>query len=570
MVSFRNFSFDINYTYNGITSNRTINNTTPPSTPFQQASFPGNWNPAIIDSRLSYDALNEFLPRNADGFIYIPAKTKVQTYFGLPTNGWGIHYETYLREPNGTDKAIITINSLSSNASIDIKCVKLISNSNNGTTDIYAGNENTIRDWVTGNETGWIPVNMRSNFTSLPVTTGGSNLGGPPIAPYAYPFSNPRPPGQVNVPTSSASRISFFNKYPVAAVNGTETNWYTGNGITTWSTNSSTRFGNQGNTTQENPNNSNSLPSLLSAQTTPADPSLNNSLANAVYASNNASDMREPFLVTGNYTCPADLGLVPTNKRWRRLRMQMQPSAEGSLIPDWAMLDVISFGNSTSSTNPLTRLSPVNLNGRFYLPGNASITPRTVGLRALAKVLENSNAGTIQDPMNPASSNSTDATRFRGNTINATTIANAIGNMTWSASSTWGNRRSNKNFPADQYILPSEIMEIAGVADAVSQTDYNNSSSHFKWNEGRASALIPAVTTCSNFFTIYAYAQAGQLQNKAQPESASNPFIIDSEALTKTLVEVEIITPASSNGTTTTPATYKVKKLYTQPIPMGE
>ncbi|MEI8285117.1 MAG: hypothetical protein WCG52_09010, partial [bacterium] len=553
MVSFRNFSFEINYTYNGTTSNKTINNTTTPSTPFQQALFEAAWNPAIIDSRLSYDALNEFLPRNTDGFIYIPAKTKVQTYFALPTAGWGIHYQTTL-------DGAITINSLSSNASIDIKCVKLISNSNNGANNIYAGNENTIRDWVTGNETGWIPVNMRSNFTSLPVTTGISNLGSPPIAPYAYPFSNPRPPGQVNVPTSSASRISFFNKYPVAAVNGTETNWYTGNGSTTWSTNSSTRFGNQGNTTQENPNNSNSLPSLLSAQTTPADPSLNNSLANAVYASNNASDMREPFLVTGNYTCPADLGLVPTNKRWRRLRMQMQPSAEGSLTPDWAMLDVISFGNSTSSTNPLTRLSPVNLNGRFYLPGNASITPRTVGLRALAKVLENSSADKIQDPMNPANSPSTDATRFWGNntTVNATMVVDNIRNMSWSTSSTWGNRRSNKTVPTDQYILPSEIMEIAGVANEVDQTNYNNSASHFKWNEGRASALIPAVTTRSSFFTIYAYAQAGKEIN--------GTFVPDSEALTKTLVEVEIATTANA----TTQAQYKVKKLYTQPIPMGE
>ena len=84
------------------------------------------------------------------------------------------------------------------------------------------------------------------------------------------------------------------------------------------------------------------------------------------------------------------------------------------------------------------------------------------------------------------------------------------------------------------------------------------------------SAFFPGLTTCSNFFTIYAYAQAGQLQNKTQPESSSNPFIVDSEALTKTLVEVEIITPASSNGTTTTPAEYKVKKLYTQPILIGD
>ena len=151
--------------------------------------------------------------------------------------------------------------------------------------------------------------------------------------------------------------------------------------------------------------------------------------------------------------------------------------------------------------------------------------------------------------------------------------------MTWSANSTWDTRRNALRFPVDQYILPSEIMEIAGVADAVSQTEYNittngtstsNSTSHFKWNEGRASALIPAVTTRSSFFTIYAYAQAGQLQNKTQPESANNPFIIDSEALSKTLVEVEIATTATSNGTTTTPAQYKVKKLYTQPILIGD
>ena len=69
------------------------------------------------------------------------------------------------------------------------------------------------------------------------------------------------------------------------------------------------------------------------------------------------------------------------------------------------------------------------------------------------------------------------------------------------------------------------------------------------------SAFFPGLTTCSNFFTIYAYAQA--------LDKTGN---IDSEALTKTLVEVEITTPA----TETDPAEYKVKKLYTQPIPLGQ
>ena len=91
-------------------------------------------------------------------------------------------------------------------------------------------------------------------------------------------------------------------------------------------------------------------------------------------------------------------------------------------------------------------------------------------------------------------------------------------------------------------------MEIAGVADAVDQTNYTNSSSHFKWNEGRASALIPAVSTRSSFFTIYAYAQA--------LDKTGN---IDSEALTKTMVEVQY-----NSGN------YTVKKLYTQPIPLGQ
>ena len=94
------------------------------------------------------------------------------------------------------------------------------------------------------------------------------------------------------------------------------------------------------------------------------------------------------------------------------------------------------------------------------------------------------------------------------------------------------------------------------VADTVDgQKGGNIGSSHFKWNEGRSSALIPAVTTRSSFFTIYAYAQA--------LDQSGN---IGSESLTKTLVEVEVETPA----TATTPAAYKVKKLYTQNIPLGQ
>jgi len=167
----------------------------------------------------------------------------------------------------------------------------------------------------------------------------------------------------------------------------------------------------------------------------------------------------------------------------------------------------------------------------------------------------------------------------------ATLLSNNIQARVWSTQNgTWGGNatrwRESRQWPANQIVLPGEVTEISGVADYAQRSQYhfldfnengiqlNNYS--IKENEGRLSAFFPGLTTCSNFFTICAYAQAGQLQNKNQPESASNPFIIDSETLTKTLVEVEIVTAATSNGTTTTPAQYKVKKLYTQPIPMGD
>jgi hypothetical protein len=196
----------------------------------------------------------------------------------------------------------------------------------------------------------------------------------------------------------------------------------------------------------------------------------------------------------------------------------------------------------------------------FHLPGNATIAPRTIGVKALAQVLSHSGNSSIQDPVNsistPITLTSNETKRFKGNattSANITTIANAIGNMTWSANSTWGNATTGKRWKINgaainNYILPSEIMEIAGVADAFSQGNYTNSSSHLKWNEGRASALIPAVTTRSSCFMVYAYAQA--------LDKTGN---IDSEALTKTMVEVQY-----------NAGNYTVKKLYTQPIPLGQ
>jgi hypothetical protein len=146
----------------------------------------------------------------------------------------------------------------------------------------------------------------------------------------------------------------------------------------------------------------------------------------------------------------------------------------------------------------------------------------------------------------------------------SSTVAGNIGNLTWSTgnfsagSATWGkgnstndpgSRRKTKNLPVSQFVLPSEVTEIRGVSDVVPLDNYTGNSTNIKANEGRLSSLFPGATTQSRFFTIYAFAQA--LDKLGQ---------IDGEAVTKTLVEVEEQTPV------TTPPTYKVKKLYTQPI----
>jgi hypothetical protein len=231
-------------------------------------------------------------------------------------------------------------------------------------------------------------------------------------------------------------------------------------------------------------------------------------------------------------------------------------------IPDWAMLDVISFGSNVTAV-PLP--APVNLNGRFHVPSGPQPMPRTAGLESALKALDS--ASSLGNPFNSANTTSVNKLQYMGNSgIVSSTIVGNIGNLTWSTgnfdsgSATWGkgnstndpgSRRKTASFPVNQIVLPSEVTEIRSVSDVVSS---DTSLINLKRNEGRLSALFPGATTQSRFFTIYAYAQAGR------ENPTTNNFEVDSEAVTKTLVEVEEQTPV------TTPPTYKVKKLYSQPI----
>lgn len=511
--------------------------------------------------------------------INIPAYSKVKYNMAGPS--WGTYGQVLTNSVFPFDQNDIVINSIT-----DVRCtityIKITANSTiqDGLSGASNINPTTIRDWVSGADVGpFIPNNGslsmvggfncdNSQFITLPVNTAitfprGANwldmiFNADNISKYSYQRLCPL----IKTSMAASSNLTASTRswtINASTANQTFNNVTSASGITT--ANQTEQF-----------NDANANPNYDSGNTIPSDPSFNNYNGNAIFANAtltngtltsgpNPNDMRIPELpnFSGNYryTSPSDLGLIPTNQRWRRLRMQMQPASEGNLIPDWAMLDVISFGNSTNPNNAFNRMLPVNINGRFHLPGNATIAPRTIGVKALAQVLSLNASSSIQDPANststPVTLTTNETKRFKGNTLNATTIANAIGNMTWSANSTWGNATTGKRWKINgaainNYILPSEVMEIAGVADAVSQTSYSNNSTHFKWNEGRASALIPAVTTRSSCFMIYAYAQA--LDQRGN---------IDSEALSKTMVEVQY-----------NAGNYTVKKLYTQPITLGQ
>jgi hypothetical protein len=477
----------------------------------------------------------------------IPARSKVQMHLVYGEHGYCMWMEGPLS--NGAQ-----LKSLS-NATVTFNFVKLCVGGNPTT-----GGNYSIRDWVSGSEAGSINSDIMQPGNALPW-----------IYPTALPWCFQSAYRVGNLPNSSTQRINFLAK--------TTTNATISDSIRNWTSNSSTNWNdstpswiNSSNTTTltsnaiESFNSTKAPPGVSASGTIPSDPSYGNRTSNAVYSNSTISnDMRAPELqnIGGNYiyTCPADLGLVPTNQRWRRLRMQPQPATESAAnhIPDWALLDVISFGTN-SSTNVYL---PVNLNGKFHVPANSpQPSGRTLGINGLAKAIDSFTSTenvTLQDIF---SNNSVtlNRTQFMGaNSSNSSgaTIAQNIANMNWSANSTWGTRRTALGFPANAYLLPSEITEIRGVADTVG-INYNSTGAHFKRNEGRISALLPGFTTSSTVFTIYAYGQIGK--------QVGDKFEIDSESFTKTLVEVEITTPA----TATAPAQYKVKKLYTQPIPLGQ
>ena len=288
---------------------------------------------------------------------------------------------------------------------------------------------------------------------------------------------------------------------------------------------------------------------------------------------------------TGNglYIWPADLGKVMTDRMYRTLRVYWQPTQERArgYIPDWALLDLVSFSSNNSAKNPL-KISPININGGFNCLAAPTPQPRN-NIQCLTKSFDiggnvsssiaRTNSPLRYDNSYPPGANGNSGWLGAGANVSISLSSNIIQHITnnsaiaWTrtGNDTWSSYRTSKTWPSRQLILPCELAEIRNVSDFTNTPNQDASwkASGFAWdhgdnterNENRLAAFFPGLTYCSNFFTIYAYAQA--------LDKTGN---IDSEALTKTLVEVEIAAPA----TATTTAVYKVKKLYTQPILMGD
>jgi hypothetical protein len=190
------------------------------------------------------------------------------------------------------------------------------------------------------------------------------------------------------------------------------------------------------------------------------------------------------------------------------------------------MLDIF------STASPSVAVTPVNPNSTVLHQGGALARP-SVALLSQMGVLTNAafmsqvrNPFVATDPQTTqptmAGLVATNAARVNAMASNAATPGSVA---SWSTNSRWTGRRTTLGFPTNVIMLPSEITEIAGVADYIAPT--NDAA---KVNEQRLGALLPGVQTKSRFFTIYALGEAFEGTNANAP--------VASQRVLKTLVEV--------------------------------
>jgi hypothetical protein len=251
-----------------------------------------------------------------------------------------------------------------------------------------------------------------------------------------------------------------------------------------------------------------------------------------------------PILSTSDsvYAMAADFGKVFTGFPWRTLRMQPQPAAEADarMIPDWVLLDAVSFGDGTRALNSANPNSQI-------ISQAAPVMRRTAAIRSQLDVLTNSaTSASLRSIAHPISTQQTNTTLPLSNEaalgfsqtlrIDVAGLNQIASNAqrpdlpaSWSASSSWLTNRAELNFPTNALLLPSEMAEIRGVADFVPATPAAVNSN--KFNEYRLSTLFPGAGVRGRFFRIYAMGEALE-------GPATNPTVA-AKAFLQTLVAVE-------------------------------
>jgi len=484
-----------------------------------------------------------------------------------PGTGWPVAFQVFVPFAGGNVIPEVELGEMV----IKFEYIRLLAKSGDGT---------TIRDWVLGEDLG--PITC---YLQKPHPTGGWASGQPgKLNRNALDGSYTDGNTTVSIPNFRTTPVSrSLTKPPATSVKRIDgrlrtpaTMAATGplrNSMKAWSLSSAQSWPDPSASEKAkaaNKDDAKAFPYETRGNEIPGDPieNQNTKLSSAYDPASHHLDSNDwpsiqftnPANGSGVLTSPADLGKIQTNVQHRKLRMATQhpnevKTADGgtgtqTFIPDWAMLDVISFGsNATNVPAP----GPVNLNGQFHVPATSpQPAPRTAALKAMLKALDS--AALVGNTFNPAITFTVNKTQYAAATVNSSAMADNIGNLIWttgnftSGNATWAKRRNIAKFPSDQIVLPAEVTEIKSISDFPGLDTYTGNTRNIKGNEGPLGSLFPGATTQSRFFTIYAYAQALDKNGSANAES-----------VVKTLVEVV-------EDSTATPSTFKVKKLYEQQI----
>lgn len=406
----------------------------------------------------------------------------------VPAGGYAV--ETFTFDVTFTRTNIVSVDRLY----VIIDQIKLLASS---------GEPSSIRDWCSGND-------IFNALTQNGAVGDAQFVFESPVSPLHGPYGQPTNP--VNFPANPPGRVNAISKLDPRLRPSLDASL-------PYKQSPPGKVWQQGQASIGLANTS--VPANFANDPIPSDPG---DAQSVLYNSNFPPILSETN--GGSYAMAADLGKVFTGFPWRSLRMQPQPAREAAanMIPDWVMLDAVSFGDGTRALNSANPNSQI-------VSQSAPVTRRTAALRSQLDVLTNQTLNIIAHPITRGATNVAPFTAVAARAFQTNTTAQIAVNAqspnlpaSWSASSSWGTRRTALGFPTNALLLPSEMAEIRGVADFSAAAISN------KVNEYRLSTLFPGAGSRSRFYRITALGEA--LDGKAaNAPSAAKAFL-------QTLVEV--------------------------------